>query len=158
MGHCNILELELIAVMPRKIWFRRNGLVHGGDFIHPQQVFRETSTSNDGFKRVVGIYMTVRSSTHIAPLVLWQPPPTWLYQVNWDAVVDKKHGELAMVLSLGTFQGFFWPHRDAVETCTKMGFHDIILEGKALQIVNAIKATWNKWSSFGHIVDGSKWS
>jgi hypothetical protein len=40
----------------------------------------------------------------------------------------------------------------------KMGYHDIILEGKALQIVNAIKATWNNWSSFGHIVDGSKWS
>jgi len=44
----------------------------------------------------------------------------------------------------------------AVETCKEMGFHNIILEGDALQIVNTIKVTCNNLSSFGHIVDGIK--
>lgn len=44
----------------------------------------------------------------------------------------------------------------AVKTCKKMGFQNIILEGNALQIVNAIKVTCNNWSSFGHTVDGIK--
>jgi hypothetical protein len=43
-----------------------------------------------------------------------------------------------------------------VETSKEMDFHDIIMEGDALQIVNAIKATCNNWSSFGHIVDDIK--
>jgi hypothetical protein len=44
----------------------------------------------------------------------------------------------------------------AVETNKEMGFHDIILEEDALQIVNAIKATCNNWSSFDHIIDDIK--
>jgi len=30
------------------------------------------------------------------------------------------------------------------------------LEGKALQIINAVKTTSTNWSTFGHIVDGIK--
>jgi ribonuclease HI len=44
----------------------------------------------------------------------------------------------------------------AMETCKKMGFHDIILEGDVLQIVYAIKAIGHNCSSFGHIVDRIK--
>jgi ribonuclease HI len=44
----------------------------------------------------------------------------------------------------------------AVETSKEMSFHDIILYGDAIQIVNAIKATNNNWSSIGHIVDNIK--
>jgi ribonuclease HI len=44
----------------------------------------------------------------------------------------------------------------AVETSKEIGFHDIILEGDAIHIVNAIKATNNNWSIIAHIVDGIK--
>jgi hypothetical protein len=45
----------------------------------------------------------------------------------------------------------------AVELCREiLGFVDIILEGDALQIVNAVKATSNNLSKFGHIVEGIK--
>jgi hypothetical protein len=43
-----------------------------------------------------------------------------------------------------------------VATSKEMGFHDIILKGDALQIVNVIKVICNIWSSIGHIVDGIK--
>jgi hypothetical protein len=41
LGRCHALDLDLVAVLARKIWFHRNGLVHGAEFIHPQQVLRE---------------------------------------------------------------------------------------------------------------------
>jgi ribonuclease HI len=44
----------------------------------------------------------------------------------------------------------------AVEISKEMDFHDIILEGDTIQIVNVIKATNNNWSSIGHIVDDIK--
>jgi hypothetical protein len=87
-----------------------------------------------------------------------------------------KHIEMSVMASLlGISKGLSWLCRSttnnflltpeaaealaafhAVETCKEMSFHDIILDGDSLQIVNAIKATCNNLSSFGHIVDGIK--
>jgi hypothetical protein len=33
--HCNEDELRLFGSIARRIWFRRNEVVHGGSFIHP---------------------------------------------------------------------------------------------------------------------------
>lgn len=44
----------------------------------------------------------------------------------------------------------------AVEFSKKMGFYDMIFEGNALQVVNAVKAESKNLSKFGHIVDGIK--
>jgi ribonuclease HI len=119
--------------------------------------------------------VTVRSSSHTAPLVLWQTTPTRMFKVNWDAFVDKKNGRIGYGLIIRDFEGVVLAVRSTtknflvtskvtkvlvalhvVETCKEMGFHDIILEGDALQIVNVIKAPGKIWSSFGHIVDGIK--
>jgi hypothetical protein len=35
-----------------------------------------------------------------------------------------------------------------------MGFYDLIMEGNALQTINAIKTKHKNWSQFEHIVDG----
>jgi len=56
--------------------------------------------------------------------------------------------ELVVTEALATFH--------AVELCQEMSFFDLILEGKALQIINAVKTTSTNWSTFGHIVDGIK--
>lgn len=43
-----------------------------------------------------------------------------------------------------------------VEFCRELRFYNVIVEGDALQIVNAIKAGNKNWSKFEHIVDGIK--
>lgn len=84
MGRCDLQDLELVLVMARIIWFRRNGVVHGGEFTHPQQVFREASASIEEFQRVEGLSMTVPSPTPAGSQALWRPPPSSLFKVNWD--------------------------------------------------------------------------
>lgn len=37
---CNNEEYELFVVIIRKIWFRKNTVVHGREFIHHNQVIR----------------------------------------------------------------------------------------------------------------------
>lgn len=38
-----------------------------------------------------------------------------------------------------------------IEVCREISFNDIILEGDALHIVNAVKTTCNNWSNFGRM-------
>ena len=65
IGRFDMEEIELMAVMAQKIWFRRNAMVRGGDFIHPDQVFRSTSSSLDDFRWVNGCKEPyIRSTTN----------------------------------------------------------------------------------------------
>jgi hypothetical protein len=43
-----------------------------------------------------------------------------------------------------------------VEFCRKMSLFDIILEGDALQVVNAVNSGGHNRSHMGHIIDGIK--
>jgi hypothetical protein len=52
LGRCELAELELMAVVARTIWFRRNTVVHGGVFTPPTQVFWDASNSLDAFRRL----------------------------------------------------------------------------------------------------------
>lgn len=50
---CDIEEIELLVVVVRKIWFKRNIVAYiWGDFTHPNQVFQEVVNSLDEFRRV----------------------------------------------------------------------------------------------------------
>lgn len=53
IGRCDLVDIEILAVVPQKIWFQRNFIVHGGDFTHPSQVFQEASTSLEEFRRII---------------------------------------------------------------------------------------------------------
>jgi len=45
-------DLELVVVVARKIWFRRNEVMHRGDFLRPNQLFVDASNSLNDFRRV----------------------------------------------------------------------------------------------------------
>jgi hypothetical protein len=100
-------------------------------------------------------------------------PPPHTYKVNCDAFVDKKHEWISLGIVARDYEGFvlagprttrnflFEPVvvealavLHAMELSKEIGFNDIILKGDALQIVKAIKATFNNWSNIGHIVEG----
>jgi hypothetical protein len=158
MERCDLMELELIGVVSGKIWFRRNGVVYGKTFIHPQQMFQKASMSLDDFRRANAPGLAASSFASIDPPMYWQPPPTSLYKVNWDVAVDNNNGRIGVGIVVQDFEGVVVAARsatkifmvapvvvealaafNAMELCNEMGFVDIILEGEALQIVNAVK-------------------
>jgi hypothetical protein len=61
LGRCELAELELMAVVARTIWFRRNTVVHGGVFTPPTQVFCDASNSLDAFRRITGPESTLEN-------------------------------------------------------------------------------------------------
>jgi hypothetical protein len=42
MARCSREELEKVLILAKKIWARRNEVVHGGEFKHPNQIMCET--------------------------------------------------------------------------------------------------------------------
>jgi hypothetical protein len=88
MERCDVSDLELMVVVAWKI-FRRNRVVHGGEFIPPQQLLREANMLIDDFRRVTTTDLATRSAIHTASLLTWLAPPTSIYKVNWDAAIDK---------------------------------------------------------------------
>jgi hypothetical protein len=49
---CNRAELELFAMTARRLWLRRNSLIHEGVFLHPNQLIREVQASLEDFQLV----------------------------------------------------------------------------------------------------------
>jgi hypothetical protein len=45
LGRCNREEVELFAVLARRIWFRRNSLIHGEKFAHPTQLVHDAQNA-----------------------------------------------------------------------------------------------------------------
>lgn len=71
MDHCDMEEIELMAVAAGKIWFRRNTVIHGGEFTHPNQVFHDACNFIDEFRRANAKELDVRSPAYEEPPTLW---------------------------------------------------------------------------------------
>ncbi len=89
LGRCDLVELELMVVVARKIRFRRNSVVHGGVFTHLIHLFRETSDSLDEFKRINAQEPDAWSHTlEVMPIQWKKSPATCMTKINWDVAVD----------------------------------------------------------------------
>jgi hypothetical protein len=96
IDHCDMENLELMAVMVKKNWFCRNTVAHGGDFAHHNQVFHESHISIKDFVSINSKDQATQSSIVEEPPLLWQPPHLGMYKVNWDVVVDIAHGRIGI--------------------------------------------------------------
>jgi hypothetical protein len=84
LEHCNKEQLDLMAVMVRRIWFRRNLMVFEGDFTHLTQVFHEAVVSIEEYKRChkeTQIVLVEGQAANMQP-ISWKPPPPGLIKVN----------------------------------------------------------------------------
>jgi hypothetical protein len=88
---CDRREVELFAITARRIWLRRNDIVHGGGFTHPTQVFTEAVKALDDFQRVNGSQKDEDGAGQIHSAVCWKPPATNMVKINWDAALDLRN-------------------------------------------------------------------
>jgi hypothetical protein len=52
MDRCMKEEFDIFAVITRKIWFRHNTVVHGGEFNHPNQLITKMAISLKEFTNI----------------------------------------------------------------------------------------------------------
>lgn len=84
ISRCDKEDVELFATTARKLWVRRNMVVHGGNFNHPNQVLKEAMTAVEDYQRLNTTFSQQLMSNHVAAGVKWVPPPANTVKVNWD--------------------------------------------------------------------------
>jgi ribonuclease HI len=163
MGKMSKEDLELLAVLARRIWLRRNTLVFEGTFVHPDTVCKGRATSLNEFKRCNGKECIERSPRGTEPIFRpssWIPPPSGIFKVNWDASLSLKKGWLGIGVIVRDCNGVCLGARSvtkqvkvdpktteviaalfAMHFSKEVSFLDVIFEGDATQVVKEINST-----------------
>ncbi|XP_059446463.1 uncharacterized protein LOC132178010 [Corylus avellana] len=146
-------EMEVMVVVARSIWLRRNALVHGKKVSPSNVVVKNAIESFEAYhianSKIKGVIK--RDNTKV---FCWEAPKDDFVKVNWDAAVDKHRRKMGIGViirdSMGEVLTTLSAPKDyiiepdiaealvvlrAVLFCGELGFHWVILEGDALQVV-----------------------
>ena len=172
MRRCNKEDLELFAITTRKIWLRRNSMVHGEQFSHPTQLLRDAQNSLEEFQHIHSECWDGVQSTKDTVIAQWKPPPNNMVKLNWDAGINMTKGRVGIGLIARDSRGSCLAARSltmnahtdvatakalaavhAIMLCKEMGYTNILFEGDALQVIRAIGEEGPCFSSFGHLIN-----
>jgi len=168
--------LELLVVVARGIWFRRNKLVFEGAFSHPDNIFsaalnfiREYKESLVKDKPLVQSEMDPGASRDTATC---SPPPDGFKKINWDAAINKTKGWIGLGIIAKDYLGNCLGTRsltkilqadaktaeslaalEAFQFAKEAGFLDVIFEGDATHIIEEINSNPPYLSRAGHILE-----
>jgi hypothetical protein len=98
INRCSRKEVELFAVTARRIWLRRNDVVHGGFLTHTSQVIAEAVMALEDFQRVNEEQANEMRLAVVVEETRWQPPQGNMIKINWDAAIDTKKGVVGVGL------------------------------------------------------------
>lgn len=167
---CDKKELSLFVGLARRIWFRRNDVLHGAPFTHPDILVQQAVTAMTAYAEA---NVKVQSA-HVHNV---EPLPKWIFlqqgwvKLNWDAALCPNRGTVGMGAVIRNWQGRVlavrclshdgflepmaaeaWARGQALQFGKEMGFTHLILEGDARAIVEAVNSEDTNWSKIGHLV------
>jgi ribonuclease HI len=171
-SRCATEEVELFAIIARRIWQRRNEFMHGGEFRHPTQMVREATNTMEEFKRANQSGGNQTEAPEHRGEENWKPPPENTLKINWDAAVDLQKGIIGLGIIVRDGKGdfvvaetkFMRMHAEpvvaeilaatqALNLCNEKGYQRVIMEGDALQVIDMINSVEPCNSGYGHLVE-----
>lgn len=163
MERASVEKMQMVAIVARQIWHKRNTMVFGGKCTSPTALLRTSMEQMEAYSKAkwqVNNQWPVPRKSVIEP---WQKPSTRFIKVNWDAFVDLKgkrieieiivrdHGRSvvsmlcetkANVQDVTTKALAAWK---GVELSAALGLRKIIMEGDVLDIVQALRKRGGDW-------------
>jgi ribonuclease HI len=170
-------ELELMAVIARRIWLRRNAWLFERRFDHPNTVYNEALRSLVEFKRCnikeqESSVSVGREEAQSIKQTCWIPPPVGLIKVNWDAALNVAKGWIGLGIIARDSKGLCMGARSitqqvktdpktaeimaalqAMQFSKDAGFWEVIFEGDAAQVVKEIMSDPPLLSKAGHFIE-----
>ena len=93
---CEEEEINCFVGIARKIWFRRNEVVHGGSFTHPNVLVQRAKEAVADFRDAnMPVDPGVEGRSRSTP-ARWVGPRSGWSKLNWDAAVSEAHGTVGM--------------------------------------------------------------
>ena len=180
---CRMLEYEYILTqeikqfvgMARRLWLRRNDVIHGGHFVHPNVLVQQTNTAIEDFSRANKLDSHGTDEGDRQDPIQWQRPPLGWFKANWDASVSKQQGRMGLGVVIRDGQGKYIAAQSktepgcldpsaaearaallAIRLCVGLGLQQVQLEGDALMVVTGVNSSTVDWSSLGLLIDDIK--
>ncbi|XP_042958198.1 uncharacterized protein LOC122293794 [Carya illinoinensis] len=147
-------DLELVAVVMRGVWFRRNAFIFEKKFTGPGTVIEQATVSLENFQMA----QTIRKEVRVRPEwgrkgCRWKAPVGDFIKVNWDAGMSVKDGRVGTGVVIRDGNGEVLR---AMKLCAKLNFENVIFEGDALAVVKAINGERESWEWYGQLVEDMK--
>jgi hypothetical protein len=117
LTRCDPEEVDLWAIIARKIWFRRNKVVHGGEFTDPTIVIQEATRLLHDFNRSNTREEESPRNNNDHEGIYWQPPLSGTIKINWDAGLDKANGKVGLGMIARDFKGLVLGARSLTIAC-----------------------------------------
>jgi ribonuclease HI len=165
-------DLALFAATAKGIWHRRNTVVHGGTFSHPNSVALLAGEALRGFWKAMEKKDGCEQSDETEVSIKWTPPPNGCFKANWDIALNKQTKWMGIGVIIRDDQGLvssaLCQTKDAfpepvtaeamgalcaIELCKDLGLQDVILEGDAIQVVQAINKQGMQNCCYGQILE-----
>jgi len=166
---------ELMVVLARQIWLRRNSYVFEGEFRHPNVVFDGAVRAIEEYRRCLQQDRDLLNKEQQLTEAMekkWTPPTEGKIKVNWDAAVNVKGNCISLGIVARDCNGRFLGARCirkpflvepkiaeamaalwAVIFCKEVGFFEVVFEGDSLQVVEEILSKTPFLSSSGHLIE-----
>jgi ribonuclease HI len=175
ISRCCLADVCFVAVLSKKLWTRRNTVVHGGTFAHPNQLIQEAENLLATFGGVQSVRDRLTHGVEEDGPVKWNAPPFGRYKINWDVAIDTIHKCLGVGIIVRDYQGFPLAAQSktynvvhppvvaealgalrAAEFSRDLGFQDVILEGDSLAVVQDIQSLGSTCIAHGQIVEDTR--
>ena len=93
---CTVEEFQSFVVVARRIWLRRNTLIHEGTFSHPNAIVVQATTALKEYH-----YAQMEPKVEVAPLGHaqsggWEALQLGWHKVNWDAALGVQSGRMGL--------------------------------------------------------------
>jgi ribonuclease HI len=162
---------RLFSEIARRIWLRRNGWIYEGQFIHPNNIVQAAETAVHAYELATNAEEH-KGAEQVERPVMWVKPDCDWAKVNVDAAIDKGSGRMGIGIILRDHDGNFLAAKSAMRMglwdsaaaealaaylgvlfAQERGVQQLILEGDAKQIIDAIRAKDGNDSMIGHLID-----
>jgi ribonuclease HI len=169
---CSAEEILMFVCTARRIWLRRNEVVHGGTFLHPNTVVRRAQSALDEFGLVSSDQSRKQSMTTTQRIKHWCPPESGWVKVNWDAALDHEKGWMGYGAVVRDEHGLVvaaqcmtvWGRLDptlaeagaalkAILFSRSLGLRQVIFEGDTKTVVDGVNLLQDDWSSTGMLLE-----
>lgn len=163
-------EFCVFAETAKRIWFKRNAWIHDGVFLHSNAIVKEATDSIQEF------HSTNRaednsSSTRVDRRKQWAKLMDGWCKLNCDASINMREGRMGFGMIVRDSRGVVIVARSlsklgslelaaaetmalyfGVKLCVEYGIQQIIVEGDAKQVIDAVQASGENSSIFGQLV------
>ncbi|XP_042983235.1 uncharacterized protein LOC122312641 [Carya illinoinensis] len=170
MNQLSKRELTEIAVTAKAVLQRRNTWIFENKFKSPSQVSKQVHAEMEAIDSWVE--SGVKQVKHqVVSGSKWSAPPPAFFKANWDAAIDKGSSKVGIGVIVRDSEGLVTASLcssitltpdpllgeaaaalRATTLCAELGLTHIVLEGDALNVVQAVQGVEENWSAVGMVI------